>query len=239
LTDTPRLLGHRGALARAPENTLASFERALLDGAEGFEFDVRVTRDGVPILLHDGTLNRTTDGSGEVAELYREDLEDLDAGSHFSDEFAGERLPDLQEILAEYLGSVMLAMELKVTLPLPVFRDLADWLRQFPDPELHIVSFDALPLAHALDFLPTIPRAQILRLGDDLPSEGIISELGLSGVVARVEDIDKAFAEECAKRSLGLFAYTVNDPDQAAFLADLGVDAIISDDPKAIHPVLA
>src|SRR3954452_18398025 len=89
----PLVLGHRGASAYAPENTFAAFDLAVEMGADGIETDVRATRDGVLVLLHDETVDRTTDGTGVVAELNRAQVDALDAGSWFGVAYAGERVP--------------------------------------------------------------------------------------------------------------------------------------------------
>jgi glycerophosphoryl diester phosphodiesterase len=95
----PRWIGHRGAAAHAPENTLASLRRAAADGARWVEFDLRLTADEVPVLLHDATLERTTDGSGPVASRRWDELRRLDAGGRRAPEFRGEPLPSLAQAL--------------------------------------------------------------------------------------------------------------------------------------------
>ncbi len=101
------MIAHRGASAYAPENTMAAFRLAEAMGADGIEFDVKLTADGVPIVMHDATLDRTTDGSGEVARRTLNEIRKLDAGSFFEDSFAGEKVPTLAEVL-ETLGPDML-----------------------------------------------------------------------------------------------------------------------------------
>ncbi len=95
----PRVIGHRGAAAHAPENTLAGFRTAAQLGVKWVEFDVRLTKDGVPILMHDDNLDRTTDGKGSVANTTLKEIKKLDAGSWFAEEFAGEPVPTLAEAL--------------------------------------------------------------------------------------------------------------------------------------------
>ena len=93
---------HRGASASAPENTLAAFRAAEAAGAAGIELDVHLSADGVPVVIHDETVDRTTDGHGPVAALTLCRLRQLDAGRWFAPAFAGEALPTLEEILASY-----------------------------------------------------------------------------------------------------------------------------------------
>ncbi|MEM9517822.1 MAG: glycerophosphodiester phosphodiesterase family protein [Actinomycetota bacterium] len=107
------IIGHRGAARYAPENTMASFRRALNLGASGFEFDVHLTGDGEPIVIHDPTLDRTTSGSGAVMDATMADLRSLDAGTWFGPEFQGERLPGLADVLQ--LPAKIFELEIKAS----------------------------------------------------------------------------------------------------------------------------
>jgi glycerophosphoryl diester phosphodiesterase len=109
----PLILGHRGASAYAPENTLAAFQRALDMGADGFELDVTLSADGVPVVIHDDTVERTTNGTGAVAELTLAPLRSLDAGSWFGPAFAGERIPTLDEVFSAFGPPAIINVELK------------------------------------------------------------------------------------------------------------------------------
>ena len=99
-------IGHRGTTIFAPENTLPAFEKAIELGFEYVEIDVRYTRDGVPVLLHDAELDRTTNGTGWVGELTLDEIKQFDAGSWFSDDFAGTRVPTLEEALKIMQGRI-------------------------------------------------------------------------------------------------------------------------------------
>src|SRR5690348_10584821 len=99
-----RILAHRGASGYAPENTHAAFELACQMRADAIETDFRLTRDGVLVLVHDERVDRTTDGSGSVSELTWEQLARLDAGAKFRPDFAGERIPRVDEFLDRYVG---------------------------------------------------------------------------------------------------------------------------------------
>jgi len=106
-----QVIGHRGASAEAPENTMAAFTRSLELGADGFEFDVQLTSDGHPVVIHDAMLERTTNGSGPVFEASLEQIRSLDAGSWFNPVFAGSQVSLLDEVLA--LPAAVFELEIK------------------------------------------------------------------------------------------------------------------------------
>jgi glycerophosphoryl diester phosphodiesterase len=105
---------HRGSSTRAPENTLVAFEEAIKDGADAIEFDVRRTGDGVPVVLHDATLDRTTSGRGLLKDVTLASLRRLDAGAWFGERFKGARVPTLKDTLDLCRGRVALNIEMKV-----------------------------------------------------------------------------------------------------------------------------
>lgn len=109
----PKLVGHRGALEIAPENTMASFRRACDDGADVIELDVCLSADGHVVVMHDATVDRTTDGTGPVSAFTLAELKQLDAGSWFDSQFTGERVPTLAEVLVWARGKIGLMVELK------------------------------------------------------------------------------------------------------------------------------
>jgi glycerophosphoryl diester phosphodiesterase len=110
---TPHVSAHRGASSKAPENTLAALEAAWRDGATLAEIDVRLSRDGHVVLMHDRTVNRTTTGRGPIEEMTLEEIRALDAGGWFGTAFRGERVPALREVVAWARGKLVLLVELK------------------------------------------------------------------------------------------------------------------------------
>lgn len=108
----PLVIAHRGASFYAPENTMAAFRTALEVGADGLEFDVKLTGDGEVVVLHDQTLERTTDGRGSISDFNLEEIEALDAGRHFGRQYTGERVPRLAEVLDTFGGLGLLNIEL-------------------------------------------------------------------------------------------------------------------------------
>jgi glycerophosphoryl diester phosphodiesterase len=218
-------------MARAPENTMAALRLAISEGAEGFEFDVRVTADGVPVLLHDASVDRTTSGSGTLSSLDARDVAALDAGD-------GHGPPRLDDVLREFLGSVVLGLEMKEILPDPVLDGIGAAHAATPAARLVVGSFDAAAVARAKARIPDVPRALILSAPTPVPPPEQVQELGLWGVFAHESAVDGAFVTSARARGLSVWAYPVNDPDRARTLAGLGLEGLISDDPGRLRPAL-
>lgn len=232
--DLPPLIGHRGAAAEAPENTLVSIRKAAEAGARWVEFDVKLTADDVPILMHDARLDRTTSGRGPVATHAFGEIQKLDAGSWFEDRFTGERVPTLDEAagLCRELGLGM-NVELK---PCPG-RALAtavstlDVLRRHGDAfagRLLVSSFDPRCLEVAQASAPAIPRGYLCGF---VPRDWRIA-LGRHGCVTLHADQHRIGRRALAAlRAAGatVLLYTVNDPIRALHLLGAGATAVFSD----------
>ncbi|MGC2854917.1 glycerophosphodiester phosphodiesterase family protein [Novispirillum sp. DQ9] len=230
-----RVIGHRGACAKAPENTLSSLRRAARDGAAVVEVDVKLTAEGRPVLFHDDRLDRTTDGHGAVASATLDMLGALDAGAWFAPEFAGEPIPTLEEALEVILG-LGLGVNLEIK-PCPgreaeTARAVAGiaaalWPADRPPPLLS--SFSRESLAVARDTAPALPRALIAdRLPGDWKEAALI--LGLKAVhlgpAASREEIVTAVSGGAA-----VAVWTINDATRAAALFRHGASAVFCDDP--------
>jgi len=158
------VVGHRGTVKFAPENTIAAFRKAIEMGADLLEMDVRETRDGHLVLMHDSTVNRTTNGRGRVAAMTLAEIKRLDAGSWFSSEFEGERVPTLKEALVAIRGRALPDIDFKAGDP----RKLVEVLRQDGPPgkiTLYCGNWDLLRATLKIDrgFLarPTVPDGRI------------------------------------------------------------------------------
>ncbi|MFP4698544.1 MAG: glycerophosphodiester phosphodiesterase family protein [Eubacteriales bacterium] len=103
----PYIIAHRGASGIAPENTIVSFQKAIDQGAEGIELDVHLTKDEIPVVIHDETIDRTTDGSGYIKDFTFEELNRYDAGNYFDKKFMNEKIPTLEQVLE--LSDIILA----------------------------------------------------------------------------------------------------------------------------------
>ena len=109
---SPAIFAHRGASAYAPENTLAAFELAVRQGANAIELDLKLTADGHVVVIHDLTVDRTTDGSGRVGDLPLAAIQELDAGYHFDQTFSGERIPTLEQVLEALYKKTLINIEI-------------------------------------------------------------------------------------------------------------------------------
>lgn len=240
-TDRPRarIIGHRGAAAQAPENTLAAFRRAAALGIAEVEFDVRVSADGHPVLLHDDTLQRTTDGRGKVATTPLAALRGLDAGAWFAPEFAGEPLPTLSEALTLIAGLGGLArVEIKAAEgegrreAEAVLAVLADQPAEAM-PRMLVSSYRADALAVFRDAAPDIPRALIVRrLAGDWRARA--EALDCVEIHSNHRFLTRRAIREATATGLSLIAFTVDGADRARRLMDWGVARIISNLPDAL-----
>ena len=230
-----RVGGHRGASAVAPENTYAAFERAIKDGALYTETDVRATSDGALVLLHDATLDRTSDGRGPVSALSLEELRALDAGSWFGEEFRGERIPELPGFLTwiEARAPFGAAIEIKARGVGGAVAAMA-WASPARD-RLCVYAFDAEEIRAAKAAAPDLPCVLLLRLTDD-PNEVVarIEACGADG--ADVPWHWNAEALHAAMRQRGYLIGGGSDEGGAAAreLVEQGVDIIDTDDPAAL-----
>ena len=239
----PRVIGHRGAAARAPENTLAGFRKAAEFGCRWVEFDVRLSLEGRAILFHDDDLERTTDGKGPVGATPFAELRARDAGASFNPAYRGERIPSLEEALA-LLRRLGLAFNLEMkaepgreeALAEVVARTLARaWPSEAPPPL--VSSFEAAALGAFARRAPRIPRAY---LAEQPPPDwrAQAARLGAAALVLDHKPLSPEGARAVKAAGYPLLAYTVNHPGRAEELFAWGVDGVISDAPDAILAAL-
>src|SRR5262245_41566675 len=234
----PRLIGHRGAAALAPENTLAGFEAAARSGAGWVEFDAKLTRDGVVVLIHDDTLERTTNGSGLVAAADYAALRTLDAGGWFGPQWRGAAVPRLDEALHR-LAELNLSPNIELK-PSPgqgpataravieVIRQV--WPRHRP---VLLSSFDAASLREAMSVAPELPRGCLI-CGRLPRARRLGAALACVSVHVADEFVTAAWARAIKRAGYGLAVYTVNDPARAARLRGWGVDCLFTDWPDRL-----
>ena len=242
----PRIQAHRGAGRLAPENTLAAIRRGYAMGFRAIEIDARLTKDEVPVLIHDRRLERTTNGEGAVAESMAADLARLDAGSWFAPEYRGEPVPTLAKTL-EFCraNGICINLEIKraaeqtVRIGEAVARAAAqcygDLLRPGGDRAENVVvqapllsSFGREALLAARAAAPDLPRGYLV---DDVPENfaAELEDLGCVSLHTDHETLTRAKARAVKDAGYWLFCYTVDDPARAREIFGWGVDALCTD----------
>jgi len=228
--ETPVFVAHRGASALAPENTLAAYRLAIQAGMELVECDLRRTRDGTIVIMHDAQVNRTTDGTGQVSELTVEQIKSLDAGSWFHPRFRGERVPTLRQFLDQVAGRIRPVLELKEDgLAAEVAAELER--RGLLEQSL-IVSFRRSELAEVRRLAPALATGFLC--GDELSREQALQgarEVGATMLGPWEGMISPELAAEAHAQGLVLQAWTVDDRTRMAQLLALGVDVIATNQP--------
>ena len=240
----PRIVGHRGACGYAPENTLESIRTAAEMGVAWVELDVKLSRDGVPVIFHDDTLDRTTNGSGPIAARDWMDLQELDAGSWFADSFAGIKIPSLEETL-EVLIDTGLGLNLEIKpcagREVETASVALDMLSRIWDEhdKLLISSFQAVCLETAQELTPDWYRG-LLLWHDDMPDDwqALVEYLDVAAVNISDQLADRAFIEEIMELRKAVGVYTINDGQRARKLVRFGADALFSDMPDVIQEAL-
>jgi glycerophosphoryl diester phosphodiesterase len=221
------IYGHRGASATEPENTVAAFVRAMADGADGVELDVRATADGVPVLLHDRDLARTTSGRGDVDRLTLAEVRAVDAGG-------GQPVPTLEEVCALIAGRLRLDLELKQA---GIGREVLAVLARQPTLDWAVSSFDWDALRDLRRRAPSAPLWPLAVAADD-ELFAVARELAAPAVALFAAALTPDIVQRCREADLAVMAWTVNQAAEARRLRALGVAALCTDDPGAIRSVL-
>jgi glycerophosphoryl diester phosphodiesterase len=236
-----RRVAHRGAGKLAPENTLAAMRLGASFGYRMFEFDAKLSGDGALVLMHDDTVDRTTDGRGRVASMTLGEIAKLDAGSWHSADYAGEGVPTLARLAAWLNANRLLAnVEIK---PCPgreaetgaavALEARALW-RDAPVPPL-LSSFSEDALRAARRVAPELPRALLMH---SLPPDWLerCRALGCVAIDANHQALTREVIARAHAARLRVACYTVNDPGRARELSDWGLDCLITDAVDAIAP---
>jgi glycerophosphoryl diester phosphodiesterase len=229
------VIAHRGASGHAPENTLAAFKRAVALGASLIETDLHLSRDAHFVAIHDDTVNRTTNGQGQVHDLTLADLRRLDAGSWFGSEFTGERIPTLEEILEfSKKNDVVFYLELKPSGAWGGEHALISALRQSEEiARTVVISFDAGVIGALRKIEPTLMTGLLFDGQMDQPLERAV-EVGARQLAIRGDLVTPALIAEARKRDLQVVCWTVNQPAHMRMLIEAGVDGIMSDYPDRL-----
>jgi glycerophosphoryl diester phosphodiesterase len=233
---SPLVIGHRGASAYAPENTLSAFLLAVEQGADGIELDAKLSADGQVMVIHDETVDRTTNGSGRIRDLTLAELKSLDAGTFFSSQFAGERIPTLAEVLETVGRRLLINIELtNYASPQDNLTPRACELVKHFHLEEHVLfsSFHPLNLFRAHRILPEVPCAILAMPGRSgwWARSFLMEGLSPEAINPYYQDSTTAFLHHQAKKGRKTYIWTVNDRDEVIRFIQAGVNGIITDDP--------
>lgn len=235
LAPRPLIIGHRGSPVHAPENTLASFAVAAAQGADAIEFDVKLSADGEVIVLHDATVDRTTNGTGKANRMTLASLQELDAGSWFSERFAGERIPTLDSVCAAFGQRLYLNIELtNYTSPFDplVPKTVAIVRKHGLQDRVVFSSFFPWNLARARRLLPETPCA--LLIGPGRQGRWLIASALRSrrywALHPHFSLVTPTLVQQAHAASARVHVWTVNEDDDLRRMAEWGVDAVFTDD---------
>jgi glycerophosphoryl diester phosphodiesterase len=251
----PLVIAHRGYSTLAPENTLPAFEYALTAGADLVELDYHHSKDGVPVVIHDYDLDRTTDADEQTGQkktrvdsMLAADLQPFDAGKWFHARFAGTRLPLLTEALDTIQKSGVTLIERKAGDPATCIRLLKE--RNL----INKVVVQAFDWTYLKEFHRLEPNQLLAALGPPSTNNGVklsdaekalspkwnqtVKELGARAIVWN-RQVSKEAVEDAHKQGLKVWVYTINDPQLARELLHTGVDGIITDNPATIFRAIA
>lgn len=238
----PLVIAHRGYSSIAPENTLAAIDAAALIGSDFIEIDIALTRDAIPVLLHDDTVNRTTDATGRLSAMDWAQARELDAGSWRGHGYVGQRIPTLAQVLAAAKASGgRLLLEFKDYWPLEHVRTAAGLLRESGlDASAIVQSFNIDTVRNLRTVLPDVPRG-LLRYVPRLEDLRLIEELevvtynpGLRGFHMRTEVCGDLLAS-----GVGVMVWTADKPADWEKLMGAGITGIITNHPGRVQGYLA
>jgi len=237
----PHVIAHRGDSLKAPENTIVAIKQAADAGADGIEFDVHVTSDGLPVVIHDATVDRTTNGSGRIAKLPYEAIRDLDAGSWFGEAFVGERVPMLPEAI-EAAGGTFINVHVKChenesdraeKAIVKALReaDVVDrcWVTHHTRHGLH--RFRQLEPKLRLCWLPRGGGRDIEYIDDAFYMAYRIIQPSFRAVTPE-------FVEYAHNKEMWINVFWADDADLMRQLTEMGVDGILTNVPHALHEVV-
>jgi glycerophosphoryl diester phosphodiesterase len=234
----PIIFAHRGDLAHAPENTLPSFSQAIQKGADGVELDAKLTADGHVIVIHDTTVDRTTNGSGKVASFTLDDIRKLDAGKWFDEKFSGTKVPLLEEVFETVGKDKLINIELtNYSTPRDgLTQKVCELIKRHNNKgQIIFSSFFASNLKIAAQALPEVPR-------------GLLAMPGLLGLWARsfgfmfgdyqalhphISSVSREQVQRAHRIRRRVHVWTANTPEEVSRLTEWGVDGIFTDDPSS------
>lgn len=239
----PTFFAHRGASAYAPENTLAAFELALRQGADAIELDAKLTADGQVVVIHDQTVDRTTEGTGRVKDLTLAELRKLDAGSHFDFAFRGELIPTLDEVFKAVGQLAFINVELtNYSSPTDSLPEKVATLvkRHKIARRVMFSSFNPFALIRARRLLPEVPIGLLAIAGRNgaWARSWIGRWLSYQSLHPEMGDASPDLVESVHRHGGRVYVYTVNKAEDMRRLLAMGADGFFTDDPILARQIL-
>lgn len=226
---------HRGARLHAPENTLPAFQLAVEHGADGIELDVHLSADRIPVVIHDANLERTTDGSGSVTRKTLAELKALDAGRHFSPDFSGVQIPTLEEVFEALGEHLLFNVELKESgRAAQLAETVTALIRRYGlEKRILVSSFNPVNLMHMRRLARDIPIGYLYMPNMALVGWGARCLIGTHEAQhPHYSMVNEQYMAWARKNHYRVNVWTVNKADDIRRMCDLGVDMIMTDDPK-------
>lgn len=234
-----QIIAHRANSGYSPENTLVGIKQAFDEGADAVEVDVRITKDGELVLMHDEDISRTTNGSGLVSDISLTELKKLDAGSWFSPFYSGEQVPTLTEALEAAKGRGKLLLDVKSLL---IGSSIKSSLNEAGVGDDAVWPSQNVSDTAAEDFKKYMPDAGILWMGitDPLTKEEFdkLKDKGVIGFDIDYSLATKEFIDAAHLNGMFVFVYTVMDQDTMLYLIDIGVDGMETDFPGVLNSIM-
>lgn len=240
------IIAHRGASASHPENTMAAFEAAVQMNAEMIEIDVMMSKDSVPVVFHDGSLNKHTDGKGPLKNLTVDQLMKLDAGSWFDEKFTGERIPTLEEVLEFASGTIALNIEIKTEAVTDELRGGVEEkslkLVKKYEMENHVLfsSFDYRAIRHLKELNADIPVGLLYnkRLSGNLKPSELIKKYSANAFNCNYFQLTKKRYSNLQEHKIPALIYTVDKKKRMKKLLEKGVRGIFTNKPDVLLDVV-
>jgi|TARA_Y100000780_G_C13695685_1_gene421698 glycerophosphoryl diester phosphodiesterase len=218
-------MGHRGARNEAPENTMAGFQHIVDMGLTAVELDIHASKDGQIVVIHDETLERTTQGKGRVSDKTLQELKQLDAGE-------GEKIPTLKEVL-DFLKPYQFEVQIEIKDP-KVVAPLIDLFKEWDEKErerLIIISFDHRTIYKVKNQIPTLKTAAILY-GYPLDPCSVVKAARADGLSVNIEFVDKDLADKLKEEGLTLTVWNANTKEHWEQIKDIPIDYLATDNPS-------
>ncbi|MCG8371903.1 MAG: hypothetical protein MI700_00125 [Balneolales bacterium] len=240
------VIAHRGASAYAPENTHSAFKLAIEMNAEMIELDLLLSKDGIPVIIHEDPLERTTNGTGNTSDFTLNELKKLDTGSWFSSEYEGEPFPTLDEFLAYVDDVIAVNIEIKSEAVTDnaeggiVDKALALVKKYELEDQVIFSSFDYRVMIHLEELDPTIPKAILYdskKSGSLLPSQ-LVEKYKVDAFNCSYRELTEEWIEDLKANDIPFFVYTVNEEELMKQMINAGAAGIFSDKPDVLKEIV-